>query len=141
MYCFLFTGKSNTTATMKVSLIALLVVALAIGSESVSLVKREAPAEFETIAKYFQDLADTFKAPEMANKAMAYFEERKAQFQPMVEKLQEQLKPFSNIEEHIKPLAASVQSQVSPLSDMVQAQVQDMIKFLAEKTKEILPPQ
>ncbi|KAI7806215.1 embryogenesis regulator [Triplophysa rosa] len=126
---------------MKVSLIAILVVALAIGSESVSLVKREAPAEFEMIAKYFQDLADTFKAPEMANKAMAYFEESKAQFQPMVEKLQEQLKPLSNIEEHIKPLAASVQAQVAPLSDMVQTQVEDMIKFMAEKTKEILPPQ
>lgn len=42
------------------------------GSESVSLVKREAPAELEKIAKYFQDLVDNLKnveGPEMANKA------------------------------------------------------------------------
>ncbi|XP_057195281.1 type-4 ice-structuring protein LS-12-like [Triplophysa rosa] len=127
---------------MTFSLIAVLVVALAIGSESISLVKREAPAELEKIAKYFQDLVDNLKnveGPEMANKAKAYFEESTAQFQPMVEKLQEQLKPLSNIEEHIRPLAASVQAQVAPLSDMVQTQVEDMIKFMAEKTKAILP--
>ncbi|XP_051575445.1 type-4 ice-structuring protein LS-12-like [Myxocyprinus asiaticus] len=130
---------------MKFSLITILVVALAIGSESVSLVKRETPAELDKIAKYFQDLVDTLKnveAPELANKAKAYFEESKAQFQPMVEKLQEQLKPLSsNIEDHIKPLAASVQAQVAPLTDMVQTHVEDMLKFVAEKTKAILPPQ
>ncbi|XP_073728609.1 apolipoprotein A-II [Misgurnus anguillicaudatus] len=126
---------------MKFSLIAILVVALVIGSESLSLVKREAPAEFEKIAKYFQDLVDTLKAPEMADKARAYFEESRAQFQPMVEKLQEQLKPLSNIEDQIKPLAASVQAQVAPLGDMVQSQFEEMIKFVAEKTKDILPPQ
>ncbi|XP_056617770.1 type-4 ice-structuring protein LS-12-like [Triplophysa dalaica] len=128
---------------MKFSLIAVLVIALAIASESVSLVKREAPAELEKIAKYFQDLVDNLKnveGPEMANKAKAYFEESKSQFQPMVEKLQEQLKPLSNIEEHIKPLAASVQAQVAPLSNIVQTQVLDMLKFMNEKTKAILPP-
>ncbi|XP_055066776.1 type-4 ice-structuring protein [Misgurnus anguillicaudatus] len=128
---------------MKFSLIAVLVVALAIGSESASLVKRDASAELEKIAKYFQDLVDNLKnveAPEMANKAKAYFEESRAQIQPMVEKLQEQLKPLSNIEDQIKPLAASVQAQVAPLSDLVQSQVDDMLKFVVEKTKSILPP-
>ncbi|XP_065154898.1 uncharacterized protein [Paramisgurnus dabryanus] len=128
---------------MKFSLIAVLVVALAIGSESASLVKRDASAELEKIAKYFQDLVDNLKnveAPEMANKAKAYFEESRAQFQPMVEKLQEQLKPLSNIEDQIKPLAASVQAQVAPLSELVQSQVDDMLKFVVEKTKAIMPP-
>lgn len=42
------------------------------GSESVSLVKRDAPAELDKIAKYFQDLVDNLKnveGPELANKA------------------------------------------------------------------------
>ncbi|XP_051575446.1 type-4 ice-structuring protein LS-12-like [Myxocyprinus asiaticus] len=130
---------------MKFSLIATLLVALAIGSESVSLVKRETPAELEMISKYFQDLVDTLKnveAPELANKARAYFDKSKAQFQTMVEKLQEQLKPLSsNIEDHIKPLAASVQAQFAPLADMVQTHIKDMLKFVYEKSKTILPPQ
>ncbi|XP_051576024.1 type-4 ice-structuring protein LS-12-like [Myxocyprinus asiaticus] len=126
---------------MKFSLIAVLLVALAIGSESVS----ETPAELEKISKYFQDLVDNLKnveAPELANKAKAYFEESKAQFQPMVEKLQEQLKPLSsNIEDQIKPLAASVQAQFAPLADIVQTHIEDMLKFVSEKSKTILPPQ
>ncbi|CAM4704729.1 unnamed protein product [Leuciscus chuanchicus] len=130
---------------MKFSLIAVLVVALAIGSESVSLVKRDVSAELDTIAKYFQDLVDNLKnveGPELASKATAYLEQSRAQFQPMVEKLQEHLKPLSsNIEDHIKPLAASVQAQVAPLAGMVQTHVEDVLKFVAEKTKDILPPQ
>ncbi|XP_043116229.1 type-4 ice-structuring protein LS-12-like [Puntigrus tetrazona] len=130
---------------MKFSLIAVLVVALAIGSESASLVKRDAPAELDKIAKYFQDLVDSLKnveGPELANKANAYFEQSRAQFQPMVEKLQEQLKPLSsNIEDHIKPLAASVQAQVAPLAGLVQSQVEDVLKFVADQSKAILPPQ
>ncbi|XP_077070144.1 uncharacterized protein LOC143722628 [Siphateles boraxobius] len=130
---------------MNFSLISVLVVALAIGSESVSLVKRDAPAELDAIAKYFQELVDNLKnveGPELASKANAYLEQGRAQFQPMVEKLQEQLKPLSsNIEDHIKPLAASVQAQVAPLAGMVQTHVEDVLKFVAEKTKAILPPQ
>ncbi|XP_050988030.1 type-4 ice-structuring protein LS-12-like [Labeo rohita] len=130
---------------MKFSLIAVLVVALAIGSESASLVKRDTSAELEKIAKYFQDLVDNLKnveGPELANKANTYFEQSKAQFQPMVEKLQEQLKPLSsNIEDHIKPLAESVQAQVAPLAGLVQTHVEDVLKFMADQTKAILPPQ
>ncbi|XP_052433640.1 type-4 ice-structuring protein LS-12-like [Carassius gibelio] len=139
--------KANLTqpAVMKFSLLAIVLVALAIGSESASLVKREAPAELEKIAKYFQDLVDKLKnveGPELANKASAYFEESRAQLQPMVEKLQEQLKPLSsNIEDHLKPLAASVRAQVAPLAGMVQSQVEDVLKFVADQTKAMLPPQ
>ncbi len=42
------------------------------GSESASLVKRDAPAELEKITKFFQDLVDNLKnieGPELANKA------------------------------------------------------------------------
>ncbi|XP_056331729.1 type-4 ice-structuring protein LS-12 [Danio aesculapii] len=129
---------------MKFSLIAVIVFALAISSESASLVKRDASAELDKIAKYFQDFVDNLKnveGPELANKASAYLEQSRAQFQPMVEKLQEQLKPFSNIEDQIKPLAASVQAQVAPLADMVQTHVEDVLKFVADKTKTMLPPQ
>ncbi|XP_016319786.1 type-4 ice-structuring protein LS-12-like [Sinocyclocheilus anshuiensis] len=129
---------------MKFFLIAVLVVALAIGSESASLVKKDAPAELEKIAKYFQDLVDNLKnveGPELVNKANAYFEQTRAQFQPMVEKFHEQLKPISsNIEDHIKPLAASVQAQVAPLAGIVQTHVEDVLKFVADKSKAILPP-
>ncbi|XP_016341394.1 type-4 ice-structuring protein LS-12-like [Sinocyclocheilus anshuiensis] len=130
---------------MKFSVIAVLVVTLAIGSESASLVKRDAPAELDKIAKYFQDLVDNLKnieGTELANKANVYFEQSRAQLQPMVEKLQEQLKPLSsNIEDHIKPLAASVQAQVAPLAGLVQTHVEDVLKFVADQTKAILPPQ
>ncbi|XP_030639040.1 type-4 ice-structuring protein LS-12-like [Chanos chanos] len=130
---------------MKFSLIAALVVVLAIahGTESMSVVKREAPAELEKITQYFEGLLETLKsadAPELANKAKAYFEESKAKLQPMVEKLQEQLKPLSgNLEEQIKPIADSVQAQLAPYASLVQSQVEDVLKFVVDQTKAILP--
>uniref|UniRef100_A0A8C1QME1 Antifreeze protein type IV n=1 Tax=Cyprinus carpio TaxID=7962 RepID=A0A8C1QME1_CYPCA len=108
-------------------------------SESASLINRDAPAELEKIAKYFQDHVDNLKkvrGPDLVNKQTG------AHFQPMVEKLHEQLKPLSsNIEDHIKPLAASVQAQVTPLASMIQTHVEDVLKFVADQTKAILPPQ
>ncbi|KAG7318008.1 hypothetical protein KOW79_019043 [Hemibagrus wyckioides] len=133
---------------MKFSLVAALVVALAIGSQAASLVKREAqalPAEVEKIASFFQDLVQNLKAlesPELANKAKAYMEESRAQFQPMVEKLQEQLKPLSsNIEEQMEPLAASVRAQISSYTEVMQSQFEDIFKIVVDQTKAILPPQ
>ncbi|TRY55305.1 hypothetical protein DNTS_013461, partial [Danionella cerebrum] len=137
--------KEILAETMKLSVIAVLVVALAIGSESASLVKRDASAELDKIAKYFQDFVDNLKnveGPELVSKANTYLEQSRAQFQPMVEKLHEQLKPLSsNIEEQIKPLAASVQAQVAPLAGIVQTHVEDVLKFVSDKSKTILPPQ
>ncbi|TRY55306.1 hypothetical protein DNTS_013461, partial [Danionella cerebrum] len=137
--------KVTLVETMKLSVIAVLVVALAIGSESASLVKRDASAELDKIAKYFQDFVDNLKnveGPELVSKANTYLEQSRAQFQPMVEKLHEQLKPLSsNIEEQIKPLAASVQAQVAPLAGIVQTHVEDVLKFVSDKSKTILPPQ
>ncbi|KAB5532863.1 hypothetical protein PHYPO_G00125030 [Pangasianodon hypophthalmus] len=136
------------SAAMKFSLIAALVIALAIGSQAASLVKRESPEmppEVEKIASYFQDLVQNLKAleaPELANKAKAYMEESRAQLQPVVEKLQEQLKPLSsNIEEQIEPLAASVRAQIAPYTNLMQSQIEDMLRFVVDQTKAILPPQ
>ncbi|GAA6091771.1 type-4 ice-structuring protein LS-12-like [Tachysurus ichikawai] len=133
---------------MKFSLVAALVVTLAIGSQAASLVKRDAhalPPEVEKITSFFKDLIQNLKAlesPELANKAKAYMEESRAKFEPMVEKLQEQLKPLStNIEEQMEPLAASVRAQVSPYTELMQSQFEDMFKFLSDQTKAILPPQ
>ncbi|XP_007242210.1 type-4 ice-structuring protein LS-12 [Astyanax mexicanus] len=128
---------------MKFFLIAALVVALAIGSESASLAKREVPEELQKMGQYFQGLVDALKTvegPELANMAKTYVEQSRAQFQPMVEKLHEQLK-LSNIDEQIKPLAASLQAQISPYTDLVQTQVEDVLRFMVDQTKAILPAQ
>ncbi|KAK3515394.1 hypothetical protein QTP70_018902 [Hemibagrus guttatus] len=133
---------------MKFSLIAALVVVLAIDSQAASLVKRETqalPAEVEKIASFFQDLIQNLKAlesPELADKAKAYMEESRAKLQPVVEKLQEQLKPLSsNIEEKMEPLAASIRAQINPYTELMQSQFDDMFKFVVDQTKAILPPQ
>ncbi|KAG5843040.1 type-4 ice-structuring protein LS-12-like [Anguilla rostrata] len=137
---------------MKFSLVAALVVvlALAIGSESVSVVKREAP-ELEQLTQYFQDLSATLtrttqdimeklKAHELTGQAQAYIEDGRAQLQPLAEKIQEQLKPLAaNIEEQLKPLTDSVQAQIKPLADSVQAQLEELWKKVLEQTKALAP--
>ncbi|XP_066501118.1 type-4 ice-structuring protein-like [Hoplias malabaricus] len=129
---------------MKFALVAALVAVLAIGSESASLMKREIPEEFQKMSQYFQGLVDALKSiesAELANMAKTNVEEMKAQFQPMVDKLQEQLKPLSNIDEQIKPLAASLQAQIAPYTDLVQTQVEDVLRYMVDQTKAILPAQ
>ncbi|XP_060756983.1 type-4 ice-structuring protein LS-12-like [Neoarius graeffei] len=133
---------------MKFSLIITIVITLAIGSQAASLVKRESsqiPPELEKIGSYFQNFIQNLKtldSPELANQARAYIDESKAQLQPVVEKLQEQLKPLStNIEEKIEPLAASVRAHISPYTNLLQSQVEDLLKFVVDQTKAILPPQ
>ncbi|KAI4902668.1 hypothetical protein NFI96_016232, partial [Prochilodus magdalenae] len=137
-------ARLTQSATMKIALIAALIAVLAIGSESASLVKREVPEELQKIGQYFQGLFDSLKSvesTELANAAKSYIEESRAQFQPMVEKLHEQLKPLANIDEQIKPLAASLQAQLTPYTDLVQTQVEDVLRFMVDQTKAILPPQ
>ncbi|XP_072537660.1 apolipoprotein A-II-like [Salminus brasiliensis] len=128
---------------MKFALIAALVVVLAIGSESASLVKREVPEELQKVGQYFQGLVDALKTvegPELANMAKSYVEQSRSQIQPMIEKLQEQLK-LSNIDDQIKPLAASLQAQIAPYTDLVQTQVEDALRFMVDQTKAIMPSQ
>ncbi|KAJ8336390.1 hypothetical protein SKAU_G00376100 [Synaphobranchus kaupii] len=142
----------SSDAAMKFSLAVLVVVlALAIGNESVSVVKREAP-ELEQITKYFQELSATLtrttqemveklKAHELAGQAQTYFEDGKAQLQPLAEKIQEQLKPLAaNIEQQLKPLTESMQAQIKPLAESVQAQLEDLWKKVLDQTKALAPP-
>ncbi|KAG9335694.1 hypothetical protein AGOR_G00044160 [Albula goreensis] len=126
---------------MKVSVVVALVFALALGSEAVSVVKREAP-ELEKLTQYFQDLSATLtrttqdiveklKAHELTGQAQAYIEEGKTQLQPLAEKIQEQLKPLSE----------SMQAQIKPLADSVQAQLEELWKQVMEQTKALAAPQ
>ncbi|XP_073342287.1 antifreeze protein type IV [Pagrus major] len=154
---------------MKFSLVAALVVVLAVahGSEAVSLVKRDVKSEVDRITKVIndmsasitvatQDLVEKVKALEVTNTAQTYVEDSRAKILPLVEKvqaeavkLQEQVKPFiANIEDQIKPMTDNFNAQVKPLTDNFQGQVKpltDMIEKLfqqmMDQTKALLPPQ
>uniref|UniRef100_A0A8C9YIJ4 Antifreeze protein type IV n=2 Tax=Sander lucioperca TaxID=283035 RepID=A0A8C9YIJ4_SANLU len=164
-------GKSLScsSAAMKFSLVAALVVVLAVayGTEAGSVVKRDAQTDLEKLTQLIndmsasitsatQDMVEKVKALEVTNTAQTYIEESRAQIQPLVDKvqaeaakLQEQVKPYiANIEDQIKPLTDNFQAQVQPLTDNFQAQVQpltDMMeKFfqqVMDQTKALLPPQ
>ncbi|XP_042280736.1 type-4 ice-structuring protein LS-12-like [Thunnus albacares] len=154
---------------MKFSLVAALVVVLAVahGTESVSLVKRDVQAEVDKITKLINDMSTSItsatqemvekvKALEVTNTAQTYMEDSRAQIQPLVEKvqaeaakLQEQVKPFiANIEDQIKPLTDNFNAQVKPLTDNFHAQVKPLtdimekfFKQVMDQTKALLPPQ
>ncbi|XP_036928732.1 antifreeze protein type IV [Acanthopagrus latus] len=154
---------------MKFSLVAALVVVLAVahGTEAVSLVKRDVKSEVDRIAQVIndmsasittatQDLVEKVKALEVTNTAQTYVEDSRAKILPLVEKvqaeaakLQEQVKPFiTNIEEQMKPVTDNFNAQVKPLTDNFQGQVKpltDLVeKFfqqVMDQTKALLPPQ
>ncbi|KAM4581416.1 uncharacterized protein PAE49_005973 [Odontesthes bonariensis] len=154
---------------MKFSLVAALLVVLAVShdSEALSLVKRDAPADVDKITQLIkemsasvktatQEMVDKIKALEMTNTAQTYMEDSKAKIQPLVDrvkveasKLQEQVQPYiSNIEEQIKPLTENLSEQVKPLSDNFHAQVKpltDMMEKLfqqvVDQSKALMPPQ
>lgn len=148
------------SAIMKFSLVAALVVVLAIGCESSSLVKRDIPAEIETLTKYFQDAIETVKSHELISQAQGYLEEGKTQITPLTdkiqehaEKIQEQMKPFvSDIEKQVRPIADNLQAQFmplvdkmqaqfKPLADDLQAQMEQLFQTVVDQTKALLPPQ
>merc|ERR1712189_145732 len=143
---------------MKFSLVAALVVVLAVahGTESVSLVKRDVQAEVDKITKLINDMSTSItsatqemvekvKALEVTNTAQTYMEDSRAQIQPLVEKVQ----PFiANIEGQIKPLTDNFNAQVKPLTDNFHAQVKPLtdimekfFKQVMDQTKALLPPQ
>ncbi|XP_018555510.1 antifreeze protein type IV [Lates calcarifer] len=154
---------------MKFSLVAALVVVLAVahGSEAVSLVKRDVQSDVDKITKLIndmsasitsatQDMVEKVKALEVTNTAQTYMEDSRAKIQPLVDKvqaeaakLQEQVKPFiANIEDQIRPLTENFSTQVKPLTDNFHTQVKpltDMMeKFfqqVMDQTKALLPPQ
>ncbi|KAM9852199.1 uncharacterized protein ACBR49_005313 [Aulostomus maculatus] len=154
---------------MKASLVAALVVVLAVahGAESVSVMKRDVQAEVDRISKIIndmsvsiasatQDMVDKVKALEVTNTAQTYVEDSRAKIQPLVEKvqaeaakLQKQLKPFiANIDDKVKPLTDNFNAQVKPLTDNFYTQVeplteliQKFFKQVMDQTKALLPPQ
>ncbi|XP_010870274.1 apolipoprotein A-IV [Esox lucius] len=132
---------------MKSTLVAALLVVLAIGCESGSLVKRDIPADVETLTKYFQDAIEEIKTHPLVSKAQDYLEEGKAQITPLTgkiqehaDKIQEQIQPYiTDIEGKVRPLAENIQIQLSPLTENLQAQVdkvQAKIKPLANDFQE-----
>ncbi|XP_020353702.1 type-4 ice-structuring protein LS-12-like [Oncorhynchus kisutch] len=134
---------------MKFSIVAALVVVLAIGCESSSLVKRDIPAEIETLTKYFQDAIEKVKSHELISQAQGYLEEGKTQITPLTdkiqehaEKIQEQMKSFvSDIEKQVRPMADKLQAQFKPLADDLQAQMEQLFQTVVDQTKALLPPQ
>ncbi|KAL1022492.1 hypothetical protein UPYG_G00028430 [Umbra pygmaea] len=119
------------SAIMKFSLVTALIVVLAIGCESVSLVKRDIPAEIETLTKYVQDALENVKTHQLVSQAQEYLEESKSQIAPLTDriqehadKIQEQMQPyFTDIEGKVRPLAENIQAQMSPISENVQAKL------------------
>merc|ERR1712035_224911 len=149
---------SCSSAAMKFSLVAALVVVLAVahGAEAVSLVKRDVQAEVDRITKVINDMSasitaatqemvEKVKALEVTNTAQTYMETSRAQIQPLVDRvqaeaatLQEQLKPLiANIGAQVGPMTDKLHSQVKPLTDMVEKLFQQVM----DETKALLPPQ
>merc|ERR1711980_24445 len=161
-------GWSCSSAAMKFSLVAALVVMLAVahGTEAVSLAKRDVQAEVDRITKIINDMSasittatqemvEKVKAMEVTNTAQTYIEDSKTKIQPLVDRvqaeaatLQEQLKPLiTNIEDKIKPLTDNISAQVGPMTDKLHSQVRpltDMVEKLfqqvMDETKALLPP-
>ncbi|KAG8009826.1 Type-4 ice-structuring protein LS-12 [Nibea albiflora] len=134
---------SCSSAAMKFSLVAALVVVLAVshGTEAVSLVKRDVQSEVDRIAKIINDMSavtqemvEKVKALEVTNTAQTYLEDTKAKILPLVEKvqaeatkLQDQVRPFiANIEDQMRPLTDNFNAQVKPLTDKIHAQVKPL---------------
>merc|ERR1711976_276048 len=151
-------GWSCSSAAMKFSLVAALVVVLAVahGTQAVSLVKRDAQSDLDQITKLIndmsasitsatQDMVEKVKTMEVANQAQNYMEDSRAKIQPLVDKvqaeaakLQEQVKPFiTNIEDQIRPLTDNFNAQVKPLTDMMEKFFQQVM----DQTKALVPPQ
>ncbi|XP_064207125.1 type-4 ice-structuring protein LS-12-like isoform X2 [Anguilla rostrata] len=134
---------------MKFSLVAALVVILALahGCESVSLVKRDAHMEVDTLIKYVQDLSslvtkttqglvERAKTHELTGKANAYIEDGRTQLQPLVQQIQKELKPLAaSIKEQLKPLTEPLQAQLKPFSDSIQPELERIWKTLLDATK------
>ncbi|XP_053183399.1 type-4 ice-structuring protein LS-12 [Scomber japonicus] len=154
---------------MKFSLVAALVVVLAVahGTESVSLVKRDAKAEVEKVTKFIsemtasittatQDVVEKVKALKVVNTADNFVKVGTEQIQPLIKKvqsevakLQEQAKPFiTNIEDQFKPITDTFVAKVQPLVDNLQAQVdpltdivEKLLKQVTDSIEALLPPQ
>merc|ERR1711980_50049 len=93
-------GRSCSSAAMKFSLVAALVVVLAVahGTEAGSLVKRDAQTDLDKITQLIndmstsittatQDMMERVKAMEVTNTAQTYMEDSRTKIQPLFEKV------------------------------------------------------
>ncbi|KAK2845004.1 hypothetical protein Q5P01_011663 [Channa striata] len=132
---------------MKFSLIAALVVVLAVAHDSVamSLVKRDVQAEVDRMTRILnemsasfssatQELMDKVKALEVTNTAQTYMDGSKAQIQPLLEKVQAEA---AKLQEQVKPFVTDIEDQVKPLTDTFGQFLQQVV----EQTKTLLPSQ
>merc|ERR1712112_94386 len=118
-----------STATMKFSLVAALVVVLALAQGSRAA---EAP-EVEKMRQFIEDMKN-----QVLTRTQTLMQEGQTAVEPLATQIQEQLKPLaSSIEEQIKPLADKVQAQLQPLLDNFQAQMQELLRKVTEQTKSI----
>ncbi|KAL6109647.1 antifreeze protein type IV [Pungitius pungitius] len=143
---------------MNFSITAALVLALAAahGAGAGPLVRRDAQAELDKIAKLIgavsagltdatQEVVEKIKTLEVTNSAQTYMEDGRSQIQPLVDKvqaeatkLQEQVKPFvSDMEEQIRPVMENLQTQVKPLADTMVK----ILQQLMDRTKALPAPQ
>merc|ERR1711976_915065 len=140
-------GWSCSSAAMKFSLVAALVVVLAVahGTQAVSLVKRDAQSDLDQITKLIndmstsitsatQDMVEKMKTMEVTNTAQTYMEDSRAKIQPLVEKVQAEA---AKLQEQVKPFIANIEDQIKPLTDMVEKLFQQVM----DQTKALLPPQ
>ncbi|XP_071401405.1 type-4 ice-structuring protein LS-12-like [Centroberyx affinis] len=127
---------------MKFSLIAALVVVLALAQGSLSA---EVP-DLESIGQYFEDmknkltqeLTDNIRVQEMANQAQTFLEDKRTQLEPVATQFQDQMRTVAaTVEEQFKPLAENMQAQVQPLVDDFQKQMQDILQKLMDRAKAI----
>ncbi|XP_054619339.1 type-4 ice-structuring protein LS-12-like [Dunckerocampus dactyliophorus] len=127
---------------MKFSIIAAFVVfALAQGS-----LAQDATGELQRISQYFeemknkmtQQLTDFVRTHDLNSQAQTFLEEQKAQFEPLVAKIQEQLQSIAtSVEGQVQPMAANVQAQIEPMVQRFQEQMEAIVKQLTEQAKAI----
>merc|ERR1712035_116803 len=140
-------GWSCSSAAMKFSLVAALVVMLAVahGTEAVSLAKRDVQAEVDRITKIINDMSasittatqemvEKVKAMEVTNTAQTYIEDSKTKIQPLVDRVQAEA---AKLQEQVKPFIANIEEKIKPLTDMVEKLFQQVM----DQTKALLPPQ
>merc|ERR1712035_259341 len=133
-------GWACSSAAMKFSLVAALVVVLAVahGTEAVSLVKRDIQSEVDRITTIINDMSasitaatrdmvEKVKALEVTNTAQTYMEDSRAKIQPLTD----------NFNAQVKPLTDNFHAQVKPLTDMME----NFFKQVMDQTKALLPPQ
>merc|ERR1711976_17038 len=140
-------GWSCSSAAMKFSLVAALVVVLAVahGTQAVSLVKRDAQSDLDQITKLIndmstsitsatQDMVEKMKTMEVTNTAQTYMEDSRAKIQPLVDRVQAEA---AKLQEQVKPFIANIEEKIKPLTDMVEKLFQQVM----DQTKALLPPQ